>query len=198
MSYGTRQKNKKLFGVGVNDANYPVYKNGVLICPFYKTWKKMLERVYYKSCHEKQPTYSDTSIVSSWLNLSEFTTWMAYEDWWGKELDKDLLGYGKTYGPDHCCFILDKTNNFLKEPKFEGRNDRLPIGVTSGGKGRYRATIRDFTINGTKYLGTFGSAREAHLAWLSRKRELALILAEEESDLRVKKALRERYMEPRI
>jgi len=119
---------------------------------------------------------------------------MIQQDWRNKELDKDLLGDGKLYSPDTCCFVLDKTNNFLREPRVEGRT--LPIGVTKDHKyGRYRAAIGDFQYGGTKYLGSFDTTEEAHLAWLKRKAELASILSFMESDPRVKKALSEKYTE---
>jgi len=119
-------------------------------------------------------------------------------DWHGKELDKDLLGDGKFYSPDTCCFILDKTNNFLRQPRKKGRNPNLPIGVQQVGPDKFRSTIGDFEYGGTKHLGTFSTAKDAHLAWLNRKRELAFILADMESDPRVKKALREKYIEPSL
>ena len=44
-----------------------------------------------------------------------------------------------------------------------------------------------------EHLGYFTDAVEAHNAWLTRKLELAKLLAESEADLRVAKALVERY-----
>lgn len=201
-TFGRPQKIKKVFGVGVNDVDYDVYTRGgdgkQVICPFYAKWKKMLERSYYKKCHNLQPTYVGVTVCEEWLKLSDFIVWMAYHDWKGKELDKDLLGDGTLYSPDTCCFILDKTNNFLRTPRKKGRDTVLPIGVTLGGSGKFRATIADFELGRTRHLGTFDTAFEAHIAWLGRKRELAFILADMETDPRVKKALREKYVEPII
>lgn len=51
-------KEKKLvFGVGINDADYNVYKTGIVdgkqtvlwICPFYRKWKDMMMRCYSES-----------------------------------------------------------------------------------------------------------------------------------------------------
>ena len=44
-----------------------------------------------------------------------------------------------------------------------------------------------------EYLGSFDCPNEAHKAWFKRKLELAHLLAAEQSDTRVAKALIERY-----
>lgn len=199
---GNPQRKRKVFGVGSNDVDYNVYEYGVVgnkkkavwVDPYYRVWKKMLERVHCGKCHSRQPTYEGLRIHKPWYSLKEFRDWMSQQNWRNKELDKDLLGDGKLYSPDTCCFVLDLTNNFLREPRFEGRT--LPIGVRQCKKsGRYRATIGDFQYGGTRHLGTFDTIEEAHLAWLARKRYLATILSSMEDDARVKEALLKKYTE---
>jgi hypothetical protein len=188
-----------VFGVGINDVDGVVYQKnseGVYeVDPFYYKWKKMLERVYYKKCHDLQPNYLGLSLHEPWLKFSVFKGWMLEQVWEGRELDKDLLGDGTLYSPETCCFVYDKTNNFLKTPKMKGRDPSLPIGVITT-FGTYKATISDFTVGKTLHLGTFDNPMDAHLAWLNKKRELAYLLADMEHDPRVKRALRSRYEEP--
>lgn len=196
---GKPQSKGRVFGVGVNDVDEIVYKKNLegvyKVDPFYYKWKKMLERVYYKKCHDLQPNYLGLTLHEPWLKFSNFKGWMLDHEWEGRELDKDLLGDGTIYSPDTCCFVYDKTNNFLKTPKMKGRDPNLPIGVTFR-YGNFVATISDFTVGKTISLGTFDNPMDAHLAWLSNKRRLAFLLADMEYDPRVKEALRNRYKEP--
>ena len=77
------KKQKLVFGVGINDADYSIQKvitivdeNGkrrqkqIWICPFYKKWKSMLERCYSDKYRERYPTYKSCSVCQEWLTLS--------------------------------------------------------------------------------------------------------------------------------
>ena len=70
---------KLVYGVGINDADYVVqkyetivYVNGkrkrrlVWICPFYQSWKHMLQRCYSNKFKERNPTYEGCSVSEEW------------------------------------------------------------------------------------------------------------------------------------
>ena len=93
-----RKKTKLVYGVGVNDAYYSVYKyeNGKIVwqCPYYRTWKHMLSRAYSDKFKKKRPTYQDVTVCEEWYSFMCFRAWMVEQDWKGKQLDKDLLVQG--------------------------------------------------------------------------------------------------------
>lgn len=96
-------------------------------------WSNMFERCYNESFHTKQPTYKDCTVSEEWHNFQDFSKWfygnypIESEDKY--ELDKDLLYKGnKTYGPDYCCFIPKKVNQYLVNAK--ASRGLYPIGVS--------------------------------------------------------------------
>lgn len=158
---------------------------------FYNSWNRMLNRCYSPSVLKTQPYYKDCSVCESWFAFSHFKEWMEKQDYEYKVLDKDLLGDGKLYSPKTCAFILPETNTFLTDRKnFRGE---LPIGVHKHSSGKYQARCGNLK-GGRVHLGTFSCPNEAHIAWKTHKHKLALILSEQESDTRVRHALRIKYL----
>lgn len=197
---------KVIYKFGINDADYPVQKfevspgnygkptrRQVWECPFYAKWRSMLRRVYSKFEHDRNPTYTDCTVCNEWLRFTNFKAWMETQDWEGKELDKDLLFHGnKVYDPSFCIFIDGAVNNFIIER--EASRGEWPIGVYwNTYHKKFRANCANPFIGKQEHLGYFSSATEAHQAWLKRKLELAKLLAAEQDDPRVAKALVERY-----
>lgn len=191
-----------VFGVGIKDAGYVVEKRVWVdgkqkqdwICPYYATWKSMLQRCYSEASHKRCPTYVGCTVSEEWKTFSNFKAWMEAQCWEGKKLDKDLLVEGnKEYGSVTCVFIPKAVNMFLTDSG-AARGD-LPIGV-SRFKGKYLARCNNPLSKKTEYLGTFSCPEDAHLAWKAKKAEHAIRLAEEQTDDRVKKALLERYPMP--
>jgi hypothetical protein len=187
-------KTKLVCGVGINDADYNVCRREVVggkykivwACPFYLTWKEMLRRCYDPLLHKRQPTYSECSVCNEWIYFSKFKAWMENQDWQGKELDKDILvSDNKFYSPETCVFVLSKVNLFLSE-KFKSI-DHLPTGVWLEKNSKYRATGNGET------LGRYNTPEQAHQVWLDFKIQQAYILAAEQTDERVAKALINRY-----
>lgn len=195
------KKKKLVCGVGVNDADYNVCEtiivNGkqkiVWTCPFYVKWAGMLGRCYDPKCWIRSPSYEGCSAVQEWHLFSNFSSWMIQQDWEGKQLDKDILVTGnKIYGPDTCIFVDSKVNTFLIESN-ASRGD-WPIGVIfHKQRGKYMATCRSVETGKQQHLGLFKTAEEAHSAWLEFKLQQAYILAAQQDDSRVAKALIDRY-----
>lgn len=195
-------KKATVYGVGINDADYLITEERkidgkwkvVWTCPYYKVWTHMLERCYSERFHNKNPTYVGCTVAEEWKIFSNFRSWMEAQCWEGKQLDKDLLEEGnKEYGPDKCVFIPQLINTFMSDCG-AARGD-LPIGVSRNG-GNYMTKCSNPFTKKQEYLGRFSCPEEAHLAWKAKKAGHAMMLAEEQTDERVKKALVERYTMP--
>ncbi len=195
-----------IYGVGINDADYVTqewetigYVNGkrkrklTWICPYYRVWKHMIERCYSDNFQDKRPTYVGCSVSEEWLTFSNFKRWMESQDFEGKQLDKDSLFEGnKVYSAETCVFVTPMVNSFT-----------IDCGATRGewmigvywhkATGKFMSQCNNPFTKKNEYLGIFTCELEAHQAWLRRKLELAHLLAEEQTDPRVAKALIERY-----
>ena len=188
-------KNKLVYGVGINDADYVlvIYKefprtngkqNRKLIwrCPFYDRWAAMLGRCFSNKFKTVCPTYKDITCCEEWLTFSNFKSWMEQQDWEGKHLDKDLLVYqNKTYSPETCVFITGNINSFIT--KRQASRGDYPLGVSYKEKSNdmvnerfncYRASISMGSYS--KYLGNFSTIEEAHKAWQLAKISKAICL----------------------
>lgn len=196
-----RKRNKLVYGVGINDADYSVQKHEnvggkqrlLWICPFYQRWCGMFQRCYSVKYHIKFPTYLDCSVVPEWHYFMAFRAWMETQDWEGNELDKDVLIRGnKVYSPETCVFVSKAVNYFFNENLNKSRT--CPLGVHfRKGWGKYTAACKDVRSGKIKYIGHFDNPQEAHQAWLAFKLKQAYNLAAEQTDQRVAKALIDRY-----
>jgi len=190
--------NKKIIlGVAINDADYVVcgiFKGKRVTCPFYSTWKSMLNRCYGIKYISRKPSYKDCQVCREWLLFSNFKAWMEKQDWQGKELDKDLITKGnRIYSEKNCAFISKCLNNFIVEGGIKRGN--FLLGVTWHRRnGSFQAQCRNPITKKCDYLGQHKTQESAHLAWKRRKHELALQLAEMQADPRVANALRTRYL----
>ena len=197
---------KLVCGVGINDLPYRtqvwewVTENGgkkirklVFLCPYYEAWRSMLKRCYSKKSLERNPSYNGTSVCREWLSATAFKAWMEQQDWQGKSLDKDIIVPGnKLYSPETCAFVLKATNSFVTASD-ASRGD-YPIGVyLCKPTGKYQAQCRNPFTREQEYLGYFSTPEEAHECWRKRKHELAQLVADTESDVRVVEALRKCY-----
>lgn len=186
----SRAKNKKVYGVGINDADYQTNN-----CPIYWRWKGMLCRGYSKKLKDKYTTYEDCSVCDEWLYFMTFRAWVVEQDWEGKQLDKDILLRGnKVYCPEYCVFVDRDVNTFITDSK--GKRGEWPLGVSfQSARNKFRADCKAHTVRKTIYLGLFTCPQEAHQAWCRYKHSVALQLAELQTDTRVAEALRTRYAE---
>ena len=199
-------KTKKLvYGVGINDADYVVEKretikvNGkqkqrlVWICPYYLVWRDMLKRCYSTKYQDRNPSYKGCSVSEEWLRFSNFRRWMERQDFEGMQLDKDLLSeVNKVYSAGTCVFVTSMVNSFTID-RGASRGE-WSIGVYWNKRaGKFRASCSNPFTKKQEHLGLFTSELEAYQAWLKRKLELAHLLAAEQTDERVARALIERY-----
>lgn len=184
-------------GIGINDADYNINKHegGKVVwrCPFYKAWSNMIKRCYHPSSRRENPTYDGCSVAPEWIYFSNFKAWMIQQDWEGMQLDKDLLVRGnKEYGPNTCLFVSSKVNGFMAEKP--NKASGLPVGVILNIRDGKFMALCNYAFGGQrKYLGLFNTQEEAHKAWLAFKLEQAYLLAAEQIDDRVAKALIDRY-----
>lgn len=195
-----------VYGVGINDADYVVerreengYVDGkrkrrlIWFCPYYQTWKNMLQRCYSAKYQDKRPTYKGCTVSEEWLLFSSFRSWMEKQDWEDKQLDKDLLVEGnKVYSEDTCVFVTRMVNTFTIDCS-AARGEWL-IGVAWNKRAsKFESQCRNPFTKKRGHLGLFTCEQEAHEAWLKRKLELAYELAEIQTDSRVAEALINRY-----
>lgn len=190
-----------IFGVGINDADYvtePTINGKRTICPIFMVWRGMIERCYSNSFQKRHQTYIGCYVVKEWLRFSKFSAWMKAQDWQGKELDKDLILTGnKIYCPEYCCFVDSMTNSFTISCA-ANRGEYL-VGVNWHKKmAKFRAQCRNPFTKKREHLGYYDNEKDAHFAWLQRKREIACHLAEKQKDPRVAKALRNYYPLPQV
>lgn len=186
-----------ILGIGVNDSDYTVVKyeniegkrKQVWICPYYLRWTNMIKRCY----RQGRATYEECEICEDWFLFSNFKTWMQSKDWEDKHLDKDLLLPGnKLYSPETCVFISGELNSFLLDHK--SRRGDLPLGVSKiKGRNKFSSFCRNPFTKKNENLGYFETPEQAHLTWKKRKLEHAKVYADLQSDLRISKALLERY-----
>jgi hypothetical protein len=181
------KKPRKVFGVGINDANYVVQPMGPdgkqVHCPYYDAWKRTLERAYCPRLHARRPTYIGVTVCEEWHSFMAFRAWMETQDWEGKHLDKDIIAPGnKVYSPDTCVFVSPALNTLLLD--CGATRGEWPIGVDWHKQARkFRAKI---AIAGRdKHLGLFTCPHEAHMAWRKAKVRLIRDAAREQDDPRI-------------
>lgn len=195
-----------IYGVGINDltdhrtqiCEYYKDEQGkskrkvVWSCPFYTTWFNMIVRCYSDRELQRHPTYEQKFVCESWLTFSNFKKWMEKQDWEGKQLDKDILFHGNMeYCEEKCCFVTQAVNKFVLE-KTAYLNK--PRGTSfHKQKQKYQATVSMGKNGKVLYLGQFDTEKEAHLAWATKKLELAKDLASKETDERIAEALVNKY-----
>lgn len=186
-------RNKLVCGVGINDTNYvvkPTVNGKRKVCPFYLAWRNMLARCYDAKFQVGRPTYIGGSVCEDWLTFSKFKSWMETQSWQGNQLDKDILVEGnKICSPKTCVFVDAMTNTFIID--CGAARGEWPIGVYFIRK--FRAQCRNPFTKKNEYLGSFTCPNEAHLAWRKRKHQLAIQLADLQTDNRVATKLREMY-----
>jgi len=178
---------KGVCGKGYKDRETKVNTEGGKLDPAYRAWSNMLNRCYGDK--ERYLGYIDVEVCKEWLQYENFKDWFYSNDWESKDLDKDIIGNGKLYSPETCCFVTRKVNNFIMKS-----TKGLPFGSYQGArKLPYVAMVRNPLTGIREELGSFENSEAAHKVWLKRKGEIAQDLAETVEDKRVAKALRDKF-----
>lgn len=184
-----------IFGIGINDADYPVTKRNTngkqLMCPYYSKWRGMLQRCYSDKYKARQKTYKNCFVCKEWLTFSNFITWMETKEWEGCELDKDILGDGKLYSPETCCFIPKRINLFLVDrSRFRGD---YPLGVAWD---KERSCFQAHCANPYgkyEHLGRYETPEEAHLSWAKTKFAHCTVIVKDLDNQKVAEGLLSKY-----
>lgn len=132
-------------GVGINDAPFQTSKRikGKLYNhPAYLDWFGMIQRCY----SGKQKAYAECYVAEEWRSFSNFYEWWKIHHKLEWALDKDLLGDGKLYSPNTCCYIPQYVNNLIMGLK---TNPYKRLGIRKGAT-QVRYTF-DYNIDGRKY-----------------------------------------------
>lgn len=188
---------RPIFGIGINDADYPVsYTDDhgkFQRCPYYSVWVGIVERCYSSKFHARRPTYVGCTLQEEWKVFSVFRAWMQSQDWRGKAIDKDLLAQGsKHYGPATCLFISHGLNNLLTLRN--NHRGKWPLGVSTTRKRGRQYFIADCSFYGKQTrLGQFSTPEQAAARYSEAKRAHIAELATREIDPRVKRALLNLY-----
>lgn len=182
---------KLIYGVGVNDAGYPVNPrvNGKrVMCSYYKKWHSMLSRCYSLKHQDRFPSYRGCTVCADWLIFSNFRAWMKKQSWHGLHLDKDIITPGnKIYSSDACCFIPHDLNMLLTN--HAAKRGANPQGVSFHKiKGKYRSDVK---VKGrSRFLGYFSTPDKASISYVKAKIELILLAASDQSDRGIASGLR--------
>jgi hypothetical protein len=158
------------YGHGINDLDEPVqiYSGGKRRnCPFYETWRRMLQRAYCEKLKASRPTYEGVTVTPEWWSRRAFTEWMRGQEWQGRHLDKDILWPGnKIYAPDTCLFVPPEINSLLTNSA--AIRGKYPEGVTYDKE--HKKLRSQIKIDSKKiFIGCFTDVNEAEAAYLRAK-----------------------------
>ena len=180
-------KSSGVCGIGYKEEDTDIMVGGK-IDPAYRCWANMLNRVT-----KKKGSYEKTTVEGIWLKYENFRGWFYDNNGVGKALDKDIIGDGTIYGPEHCCMVSQKLNNFLVGWKGKVYDEPYGTRVKKKGSWTYKAYVRNTLTGKREFLGSFGSVQEAQKRWRKRKAEIAIDIADQLEDIRVSRALREKF-----
>lgn len=159
-------RNKKVFGVAINDYPYPVCMDNGVVIKAYRDWYNMLARCYGNN---KEESYKNCVVSDEWLFSSNFIKWHNdnYVDGW--QLDKDILVKGnKVYSPETCCFVPHEINSLLT--KRQNDRGKYPIGVCkSTNRNGYIAKV--WMLDGFVKKKCFKTPYDAFLAYKNSKEQ---------------------------
>jgi hypothetical protein len=161
----------------IKDTVEPVAVSNRIICPYYRRWKSMQNRVW--------KYYTGVTICDEWHLFSNFRDWMMLHDWEGKELDKDIIDPlgPRIYSPWTCAFVTKQIQQLIIQQ--EGAQG-FPPGVRPNPPG-YSASMRK---HGRKtYLGQFTTIHEAANAYRKAKAAHIREIALQQDDIRIRVGL---------
>lgn len=159
-------------GVGYLNTNEKVAKTDC-----YRYWHGMLERAYSEKYHATRPTYKDVEVCRDWHDFTEFRKWFEANYIKGYHLDKDILGNGKLYSPENCCFVPIYINCMITD--IPTKRGDCPRGVSkrkTKGTDNYNG-LYNVAANGI-YLGRYDCPNKAHEVYKEFKEFLVHEVAE--------------------
>lgn len=164
-------RRRALQGVGVNDFPFAIMEcndRKIIRWKPHAMWSNMLSRVFSEAVHNGSPCYIGATVDESWLIFSGFLRWLLPQPLINADydLDKDILGNGKRYGPDTCAIVPRGLNVFITDGGTKGGGVHIGARLHKG-TGEFYAYIGG--ARKRKYLGVFPSAEEANAAWLCEK-----------------------------
>jgi len=147
-----------VFGVGfIGQGPHSSSVSGGKITQCYNAWSAMMNRCYGKN---KQKSYENVIVCQEWHNFQNFAKWHSENFIEGWELDKDLLGNGKLYSPQTCCYLPKELNVILRKKRVS--NSKYPRGVSLLPGGSFQAVS---SIRGKNtYLGVYSNPDDAWMA----------------------------------
>jgi hypothetical protein len=161
-----------VYGIGIYEkGKYDTIKD----LKAYRLWKSILQRCYSEKSLAKFPTYRGCKVCDEWIYFQNFAKWF-YENYIeGYTIDKDILGNGKIYSPETCCFVPNHINNILQKNLHKDNGLALGVKIQDG---KYRA---GFTTKGRKkfHVGYFDTEKEASSAYIKAKTKYIKEMAEE-------------------
>ena len=182
-------KKSLVFGVGNNDAPYQTAINiegKIYLCPYYSKWVSMIARCYSKKYVKNNPTYEKCEVVKEWHSFMAFRKWMETQDWKDKQLDKDLLSFGKkVYSPQTCLFVTPQVNSLFGKGNF--KKSELPIGIYKR-KDKYEVGVSSGESVRT-WVGSYKTLPEAIDAYIKAKTDIVKKVVKETKDTRTKQAI---------
>lgn len=109
----------------------------------YRSWSRILERVYSEAYHKRNPTYKDCTVCKEWLTLSNYIKWYEKNYIEGYHLDKDILVHNnKHYSPNTCVFVPKDINTLLVDNLGKrGEFKQGIVGITTSGKYRVECAV---------------------------------------------------------
>jgi len=156
-------KKVKVYGIGINDSDV-LSRNE----KNYDRWYTILLKV----------KKGKNKICEEWKTFSNFNSWIEK-----KNLKEDSILFlidGNEYNPKNCVIT---TYNLLNVLSFKKRG-KYPLGVSLSNANKVK-TIKYSASTRRKYLGTYCTIKEAHLAWQRQKIKDIETLAVDENDVAI-------------
>jgi hypothetical protein len=179
-------KSKLVLGVGLYErGKYQGYigtRPNQVRSKEYALWSAMLTRCYSTRARVHRPTYDGCEVSDNFKNFQYFAEWCNNQIGFGNEgwhLDKDLLGSGKLYSEDICCFIPSRVNTVI----LDRGSDRgeFPLGVHFCRHNR-AFIVQCCDVIGRKKLGQFACPQKAFEVYLEFKKGVLKCLADTYKD----------------
>ena len=168
--FNSRIKNKKIFGVGVNDFSKGVQNSDGKIIWQYRLWSNILYRCYKE---DKCLGYRNNTIDEKWLSFNCFyndinkISFNERYETHNYQVDKDILSKGlHHYSKDTICFIPQQINKILTLRT--NARGQYKLGVSLDKKSnKFRSQINK---NGKRFvIGFYDNQEDAYMAYCTEK-----------------------------